>query len=111
MKKAVLFTLLLLLNLTACEEQKLDPIDSPLNSTSFDRPESLFSVYIAKLDSEFSDPKVRYRNLCSDYSYDYKTNYLPNLLKFASDNYDESGLIADLNIVLKHYKRRDITRC
>lgn len=111
MKKAVLTTLLLVLNLTACEEHKLDSIDSPLHSTSFDRPESLFSVYIEKLDSEFNHPKVQYRNLCSGYSYDYKTNYLPNLLKFASNNYDELSLIADLNIVLENYKSTGITRC
>jgi len=111
MKKAVLSTLLLLLNLTACKEHKLDSIDSPLNSTSFKSSKSLLTVYTAKLDSEFTGLRIRYHILCSDYSYDHKTNYLPNLLKFASGNYDELGLMADLNIVLDHYKRRNITRC
>lgn len=111
MKTITLTSLLLSLAFTGCDKQLSEDIDPITTATAFDNSYNILSKYLEKLDSEFTTQDVRVKILCKDYPREYEKNYMPNLLKLSSGEYSEPMLLADMDLVLDHYKKRDGITC
>ena len=111
MKHIPLITLLLFLALTGCQKQPTEDIDPITTTTALENSDNILSKYIEKLESEFTTQDVRIKILCRDYPREYKKNYMPNLLKLSPGEYSEVALLADMDLVLDHYKEKDAIQC
>lgn len=111
MKTITLTSLLLSLAFTGCEKQLNEDIDPITTTTALENSDNILSKYIEKLDSEFTTQDVRVKILCRDYPREYKKNYMPNLLKLSPGEYSEVALLADMDLVLDHYKEKDAIQC
>lgn len=111
MKHIALITLLLSLAFTGCQKQPSDDIDLIGTTKAFEKADTILNNYIEKLDSEFTTQDVRIKILCRDYPREYEKNYMPNLLKLSPGEYSEAVLLADMNLVLDHYKEKDAIQC
>jgi hypothetical protein len=111
MKTITLTALLLSLAFTGCEKQLSEDIDPITTTTALENSDNILSKYIEKLDSEFTTQDVRIKILCRDYPREYKKNYIPNLLKLSPSEYSEAALLADMDLVLDHYKEKDAIQC
>lgn len=110
MKHITLITLLLSLAFTGCQKQQASNVDLDAVTTALEKSDSILGVYIEKLDSEFTTQDVKVKIVCRDYPHEYQTNYTPNMLKLNS-NYTEPALLADMDLIMDHYKKRDSIRC
>lgn len=110
MKRIILTTLLLSLTFTGCQKQQASNVDLDAVTTALEKSDSILGVYIEKLDSEFTTQDVKVKIVCRDYPHEYQTNYAPNMLKLNS-NYTEPALLADMDLIMDHYKKRDSIRC
>ena len=104
MKYITLTTLLLSFAFTGCQKQPDEGVDPIATTTAFENSDNILSKYIEKLDSEFTTQDVRIKILCRDYPREYQKNYMPNLLKLSPGEYSEVALLADMDLVLDHYK-------
>src|SRR5690606_14281494 len=104
MKRITLTTLLLSLTFTGCQKQPDEGVDPIATATAFENSDNILSKYLEKLDSEFTTQDVRIKILCRDYPREYQKNYMPNLLKLSPGEYSEAVLLADMDLVLDHYK-------
>ncbi|WP_313659500.1 hypothetical protein [Acinetobacter variabilis] len=111
MKKMTLTTLLLSLTFTGCQKQPSEDIDPITTATALENSDNILSKYIEKLESEFTTQDVRIKILCRDYPREYEKNYMPNLLKLSPGEYSEAVLLADMDLVLDHYKEKDAIQC
>jgi len=111
MKHIPLIILLLSLAFTGCEKQLNEDIDPITTTTALENSDNILSKHIEKLDSEFTTQDVRVKILCRDYPREYKKNYMPNLLKLSPGEYSEAVLLADMDLVLDHYKEKDTIQC
>ena len=111
MKTITLITLLLSLAFTGCEKQLSEDIDPITTTAALENSDNILSKYIEKLESEFTTQDVRIKILCRDYPREYKKNYMPNLLKLSPGEYSEAALLADMDLVLNHYKEKDAIQC
>lgn len=111
MKRITLTTLLLSLAFTGCEKQLSEDIDPITTTAALENSDNILSKYIEKLDSEFTTQEVRVKILCRDYPHEYKNNYMPNLLKLSPGEYSETVLLADMDLVLDHYKQTSNIQC
>ena len=111
MKTITLTTLLLSLAFTGCEKQLSKHIDPITTTTALENSDNILSKYLEKLDSEFTTQDVRIKILCRDYPREYQKNYMPNLLKLSPGEYSETALLADMDLVLDHYKEKDAIQC
>jgi len=111
MKTITLTILLLSLTFTGCQEQLNEDIDPITTTTALENSDNILSKYLEKLDSEFTTQDVRIKILCRDYPREYEKNYMPNLLKLSPGEYSEVALLADMDLVLDHYKEKDAIQC
>ena len=115
MKTITLTALLLSLAFTGCEKQlneDIDPITTTTTTTTaLENSDNILSKYLEKLDSEFTTQDVRVKILCRDYPREYEKNYMPNLLKLSPGEYSVVALLADMDLVLDHYKEKDAIQC
>lgn len=111
MKYITLTTLLLSLAFTGCQKQPDEGVDPIATATAFENSDNILSKYLEKLDSEFTTQEVRVKILCRDYPHEYKNNYMPNLLKLSAGEYSETVLLADMDLVLDHYKQTSNIQC
>lgn len=111
MKYITLITLLLSLAFTGCQKQPSQDIDPITTTAALENSDNILSKYIEKLDSEFTTQEVRVKILCRDYPHEYKNNYMPNLLKLSPSEYSETVLLADMDLVLDHYKQTSNIQC
>ncbi|ENV44182.1 MULTISPECIES: hypothetical protein [Acinetobacter] len=111
MKTITLTILLLSLAFTGCEKQLSEDIDPITTITALENSDNILSKYIEKLESEFTTQDVRVKILCRDYPREYQKNYMPNLLKLSPGEYSEAVLLADMDLVLDHYKEKDAIQC
>ncbi|QXB84929.1 hypothetical protein I6L24_08880 [Acinetobacter lwoffii] len=111
MKYITLTTLLLSLAFVGCQKQLNEDIDPITTTTALENSDNILSKYIEKLDSEFTTQDARVKILCRDYPREYKKNYMPNLLKLSPGEYSEVALLADMDLVLDHYKEKDAIQC
>src|SRR5690606_27385563 len=111
MKRITLTALLFSLALTGCQEQPTADIHPITTTTALENSDNILSKHIDRLDSEFTTQDVRIRILCRDYPREYGKNYMPNLLKLSPGEYSEVALLADMDLVLDHYKEKDAIQC
>lgn len=111
MKTKIFTTLLLTLSITGCQKQPDEGVDPIATATAFENSDNVLSKYLEKLDSEFTTQDVRIKILCRDYPREYQKNYMPNLLKLSPGEYSEAVLLADMDLVLDHYKEKDAIQC
>ena len=111
MKYITFITLLLSLAFTGCQKQPTEDIDPITSTAALENSDNILSKYLEKLDSEFTTQDVRVKILCRDYPREYEKNYIPNLLKLSPGEYSEVALLADMDLVLDHYKEKDAIQC
>lgn len=111
MRYITLTALLLSLAFTGCQKQPAKDVDPIATTTAFENSDNILSKYLEKLDSEFTTQDARVKILCRDYPHEYKKNYMPNLLKLSPGEYSESMLLADMDLVLDHYKNISSIQC
>ena len=114
MKIKILTTTLFLIILTGCDKQS-DPAtsepSSPTITAQFEQSDEKIGKYLDQLDDPNTTQEVRIQILCKDYPAEYKTNYMPALMKLSPSEYTESKLIKDLDIALDYYKKKDNIQC
>ena len=115
MKTKIFATLLLSLFITGC---KKEPDPSVSTSTpdavakaQFEKSDAIINTYLDKLDSSETLQAERIHILCKDYPTEYKTNYMPALLKLSPTEYTQAKLLKDLDIALDYYKKKDNVQC
>ena len=105
MQKIILTTLLLSLAFTGCQKQQAE--DTKANdsvTTQFEKSDAVIGKYLDQLDDPNTAQDTRIQILCKDYPQEYKTNYMPALLKLSPADYTEEKLLKDLEIALDYYK-------
>lgn len=108
--RTITFTALILsFTITGCQKQ-LTNSEVDAAATALEKSEKILGVYIDKLESEFTDERLRVQILCKDYPGEYEKNYVPNMLKLSSE-YTESELLRDMNATLDHYRRNENIQC
>ena len=115
MKIKLLATTLFLIALTGCDKQA-EPLpteqsDNPTTTAQFEQSDEKISKYLDQLDDPNTTQDARTQILCKDYPTEYKTNYMPSLMKLSPGEYTESKLIKDLDIALDYYKKKDNIQC
>ena len=111
MKTITLTALLLSLAFTGWEKQLNEDIDPITTTTALENSDNILNKYLEKLDSEFTTQDVRIKIICRDYPREYQKNYMTNLLKLSPGEYSETALLADMDLVLDHYKEKDAIQC
>ena len=115
MKTQILSALLLTISITGCQKQPEDTKTSngadPVTKAQFEKSDAIISTYLDKLDSTKTPPAERTQILCKDYPTEYKTNYIPALLKLSPTEYTRAQLLKDLDIALDYYKKKDNVQC
>ena len=105
MKKIILTTLLLSLAITGCQKQQAEDTKSNDSvTTQFEKSDAVIGKYLDQLDDPNTAQDTRIQILCKDYPQEYKTNYMPALLKLSPTDYTEEKLLKDLEIALDYYK-------
>ena len=115
MKISILTTTLFLITLTGCDKQA-EPLtseqsDNPTITAQFEQSNDKIHQFLDQLDDPNTSQDVRIQILCKDYSPEYKTNYMPSLMKLSPGEYTEGKLIKDLDIALDYYKKKDNIQC
>ena len=105
----------LFLALTGCEKPPKPTISEPSSDTTitaqFEQSDEKITKYLDQLDDPNTTQDARTQILCKDYPVEYKTNYMPSLLKLSPSEYTEDKLLSDLNIALDYYKKKDNVQC
>lgn len=112
MKKRILTTLLLSLAITGCQkEPELSPEDQSKLSAQFEKTDVAITAFFDKLDSPNTPIAEKKQIACVDFPAEYKTNYIPSMLKSEGNTYTEEKLLADMDIALDYYKKKDSIIC
>ena len=115
MKTKILSTLLLTLSITGCQKQPDQSASTgtpdPVAKAEFEKSDAIISTYLDKLDSAETSQAEMMQILCKDYPTEYKTNYMPALLKLSPTEYTRAQLLKDLDIALDYYKKKDNVQC
>ena len=114
MKTKIFITTLFLISLTGCEKSKpttSEPTSDTTITAQFEQSNDKIHQFIDQLDDPDTPQDVRIQILYKDYSTEYKTNYLPSLMKLSPGEYTEGKLINDLDIALGYYKKKDNIQC
>lgn len=115
MKTKIFTTLLLTLSITGCQKQPEEAAISqnpdPLTKVQFEKSDAIINTYLDKLDSAETPQAERTQILCKDYPTEYKTNYMPALLRLSPTEYTREKLLKDLDIALDYYKKKDNIQC
>lgn len=115
MKTKLLTALLLAIAITGCQKQPEDNKTSkaadPVAKAQFEKSDAIINKYLDQLESPNTTTEEKTRILCKDYPDEYKTNYMPALLRLAAKDYTSSKLLKDLDIALDYYKKKDNIHC
>lgn len=115
MKTKILTTLLLAIAITGCQKEPDQSastgIPDPVAKAQFEKSDAIINTYLDKLDSAETLQAERIQILCKDYPTEYKTNYIPALLKLSPTEYTRAQLLKDLDIALDYYKKKDNVQC
>ena len=118
MKTKILTTTLFLITLTGCDNQSKvaevpnsEETDSSIANAQFEKSDKRINKYLDQLDDPNTAQDARIQILCKDYPAEYKTNYMPSLLKLSPGEYTEDKLLSDLESALDYYKKKDNVQC
>lgn len=112
MKTKLTTALLLIFTIVSCQKQQYkDPKTLSATTAQFTKSDTIIGNYLDKLDNP-NTPKTEQINIiCKDYPREYKTNYMPALLKLQPNAYTEAQLLKDLDIALNYYKEKLSITC
>lgn len=108
MKTKILTALLLSLTITGCQKE---PEDQSKLSAQFEKSDAVITTFFDKLDSPATPITEKKQIACIDFPAEYKTNYIPAMLKSEENTYTEEKLLADMDIALDYYKKKDSIQC
>ena len=108
MKTKILTALLLSLTITGCQKE---PEDQSKLSAQFEKSDAAIGRFLDKLDSPITPIAEKKQIGCVDFPAEYKTNYIPAMLKSEENTYTEEKLLADMDIALDYYKKKDSIQC
>ena len=115
MKTKIFTTLLLTLSITGCQKEPDQSASAnttdPVAKAQFEKSDAIINTYLDKLDSADTPQTERTQILCKDYPTEYKTNYIPALLRLSPTEYTRAKLLKDLDIALDYYKKKDNVQC
>ena len=115
MKTKIFTTLLLTLSITGCQKEPDQSASTnttdPIAKSQFEKSDAIINKYLDQLESPNTTTEEKTKILCKDYPDEYKTNYMPALLKLAAKDYTRSQLLKDLDIALDYYKKKDNVQC
>ena len=113
MKISLFIIALLALAITGCQKQQADVSaePDPAVKAQFEQSDARLSAYLDKLDSSTISLEERTHILCEDYPKEYKTYYMPALIKLMPQEYDEQALLKDLKNALDFYKVKANIQC
>ena len=101
--------------LTGCEkppdQSTSEALSNTTTSAQFKQSGKNINKYLSKLYHPSTTRDVRIHILCIDYPIEYKTNYMPALLKLSPDKYTEAKLLANLEATLNYYKSNFEIKC
>ena len=103
MKIKILITTLVFGPLTGCNKQPKPP-KNPAITAQLEQSHKKIDKYLNKLYCPNTTQDARIQILCRDYPVEYKTKYMPALLKSSPDKYTEAKLLANLEATLDYYK-------
>ncbi|GAA5184429.1 hypothetical protein GCM10023345_15040 [Acinetobacter kookii] len=112
-----LIPLLFSLALIGCQKQPEEVTTAATGKTNlvakaeFEKSDAIINTYLDKLDNAETPQAERTQILCKDYPTEYKTNYMPALLKLSPTEYTRAQLLKDLDIALDYYKKKDNIEC
>ncbi|MFI8146492.1 hypothetical protein [Acinetobacter sp. ABJ_C5_2] len=87
-------------------------IESKINyKARFEKSDALIGIYLDKLDSPSTPPKVKEKILCESYPNEYKQNYMPSLMALAPKDHKEAKLLSDLKAATDYYKEKLGIKC
>lgn len=113
--KIIIFATTLLITLAGCDQQTEQTIpESSTNPTiiaQFEQSDEKIGKYLDQLDDPNTTQDARIQILCKDYPTEYKTNYMPALLKLSPTEYSEVKLLKELEIALDYYKNSYEINC
>ena len=118
MKTKILTTTLFLIILTGCDNQSKvveatnsEETDSSIANAQFEKSDKRINKYLDQLDDPNTTQDARIQILCKDYPVEYKTNYMPSLLRLSPGEYTEAKLLSDLESALDYYKDSFEIKC
>ena len=112
MKIKILTAILLSLTIIGYQKQQAEaPESHETAKVQFEKSDAVISKYLDQLDSPNTTQDIRIQILCKNYPQEYKTNYMPALLKLSPTDYTEAELLKNLNIALDYYKDSFKIKC
>ena len=115
MKTKLITSLLLAISITGCQKEPDQSASTgtpdPVAKAEFEKSDAIINTYLDKLDSADTQQAERTQILCKDYPTEYKTNYMPALLRLSPTEYTRAQLLKDLDIALDYYKKKDNVQC
>ena len=108
MKTKIITTLFIILAITGCQKERED--QSKL-SAQFEKSDAAITAFFDKLDSPATSIVDKKQIACIDFPAEYKNNYIPAMLKSKGNTYTEERLLADMDIALDYYKKKDSIQC
>ena len=106
---------LFLIALVGCENRPnqsvASKVSTPTISAQFEQSRKEINKYLDKLYHPSTPQDMRIQILCIDYPVEYKTNYMPALLKLSPDKYTEAKLLSNLEAALNYYKNIFDVKC
>ncbi|KAB0650986.1 hypothetical protein F7P73_14805 [Acinetobacter bohemicus] len=110
MKIKILITTLFFTPLTGCNKQSNPPKNTAITA-QLEQSDKKIDKYLNKLYCPNTTQDTRIQILCRDYPVEYKTKYIPALLKSSPDKYTEAKLLANLEATLNYYKNNFKIKC
>lgn len=94
----------------AAESQNAD-LATEQATQQFEQSDAQISQYLDVLDAQSTSIKEKTQVLCHDYPHEYKTNYMPAMLKLAAQDYTQDKMLNDLKIAQDYYKEKLKIEC
>ena len=94
----------------AAESQNAD-LTTEQATQQFEQSDAQISQYLDVLDTPSTSIKEKTQVLCHDYPHQYKTNYMPAMLKLAAQDYTQDKMLNDLKIAQDYYKEKLKIEC
>lgn len=110
MKIRILITTLLI-TLSGCNKPPTESSSDTTITAQFEQSDEKITKYLDQLDDPNTTQDARIQILCKDYPVEYKTNYMPSLLRLSPGEYTEAKLLSDLESALDYYKNSFEIKC
>ena len=108
----IITLLLLVIIISGCDKKlKPSPEDQSKLSTQFEKTDAAITTFFDKLDSPTTPIVEKKQIACIDFVAEYKTNYVPAMLQSEGNTYSEEKLLADMDMALDYYKKKDNIVC